>query len=234
MIWRNWELFRDEPGGFLVLLLLTVLALVVAATFHELSHAVVATRFGDRTPGRAGRLSLNPLVHLDPLGGLMLLFVGFGWAKPVPVNPAYFGRDALRKTAVVALAGPLTNLMTAFLAALPFRAGIVDWPIAVDLRLLGTDTDLLAATLLGFIVIYSLILAAFNLIPLAPLDGSKVLPGILPRELGERLQRLEPWGPGILLMAIMSSIFFDVPILEKTIGPVVNVLSTLLVDHSIF
>ncbi len=233
MILRNIDLLRSNPGEFVLILLLTVLAVLIALTFHELSHGLLAARFGDPTAKQAGRLTLNPMPHLDPVGGLMFLLIGFGWAKPVPVNAMYFGRSAIRKLALVAAAGPLSNLAVAFLASLPFRAGLVQWPFA-GTALSSGGPDLYVGILLGYIVLYNLILAAFNLIPLAPLDGSKVLPGLLPRNLGEAVHRLEPWGPGILLVVIMVDYVFKVGILQKTIGPVVNLFASLFVGHGVF
>lgn len=233
MILRNIDLLRSNPGDFVLILLFTVVAVLIALTLHELNHALVAARFGDPTPGRQGRLTLNPIPHLDLLGGLMFLIIGFGWAKPVQVNAQYFGRSAMRKLALVAAAGPLSNLAVAFLASLPFRAGLVQWPFA-GTALFSSGPELYVEIVLGYIVLYNLLLAAFNLIPLAPLDGSKVLPGVLPRELGEAVQRLEPWGPGILLAVIMVDYVFKVGVLQNTIGPVVNLFASLFVGHRVF
>jgi Zn-dependent protease len=232
MILRNIDLLRSDPTLFILILLFTVIAVVIALTFHELSHGLLAARFGDPTAKRAGRLTLNPVPHLDPLGGLMFLLIGFGWAKPVPVNAMYFGRSAIRKLALVAAAGPLSNLAVAFLASLPFRAGLVQWPFA-GTTLSSGGPDLYVGIVLGYIVLYNLLLAAFNLIPLAPLDGSKILPGLLPRDLGEAVHRLEPWGPGILLAVIMVDYVFKFGVLQNTIGPVVNFFASLFVGHRV-
>ncbi|MBM3946531.1 MAG: site-2 protease family protein, partial [SAR202 cluster bacterium] len=153
-----------------------------------------------------------------------------------PVNGAYFGRSPLRKLALVALAGPGANLVIALLASLPFRADLVEWPRSFNIRLallFGDRAEVLISLFLAFVVFYNLILAAFNLIPLAPLDGSKVLTGILPRNLAESVQRLEPWGPGILLGVILLS-FLNIPVLQNSIGPVVNFFSGLFVGHRLF
>lgn len=236
MILQNLGALRDDPADFIAVLVITMAALLVALTLHELSHALVATRFGDPTPRRQGRLTLNPVAHLDIFGGLMLLLIGFGWAKPVQVDARYFGRTALRKMSFVALAGPGANLAVAFVASLPFRTEVVDWPFSFNIRTalqFGERADVLLGLFLAFLVVYNLVLAVFNLIPLAPLDGSKVLPGVLPRDLGEAVQRLEPWGPGILMAIIMLS-FLNIPILQNTIVPVVNLFASLFVGHRVF
>lgn len=233
MIFRNLDLLRADPGAFVLIVAFTVVALLIAVTIHELSHGVLAERFGDPTPRRAGRLTLNPLAHLDPIGGLMLLLVGFGWAKPVPVNARFFGRAALRKLALVAAAGPVSNFIVAFVASLPFRWEMVQWPFA-GAALFSSRQELFAGIVLGYVVLYNLILGAFNLIPLAPLDGSKVLRGIVPRNIGESLEQLEPWGPGILLAIIMIDFVLPVSILASTIGPVVNFFAGIFVGHRVF
>ncbi|MBI3952927.1 MAG: site-2 protease family protein, partial [Chloroflexi bacterium] len=109
MILRNWELLARDPAAFFAILAALVITLLVGFTLHELSHAAVAHRLGDRTPQRAGRLTLNPLAHLDPMGTLLLLLAGFGWAKPVPINPYAMRIGAKAGMALTAAAGPLTN-----------------------------------------------------------------------------------------------------------------------------
>ncbi|MDR7567247.1 MAG: site-2 protease family protein, partial [Armatimonadota bacterium] len=153
------------PGLGLPHLLATAVALLVAVTVHEYAHAYTAVRLGDPTPKRLGRLTLNPLAHLDPWGTLLLLLAGFGWAKPVPVNPAYFA-DPRRGMLMVAAAGPLANLaLLGALGALA-RAGTVPelgWLGELWLRLLYVNA----------------VLAVFNLLPVPPLDGSRILGALL-------------------------------------------------------
>jgi Zn-dependent protease len=227
MVLRNLDLLRSNPALFLTVLALTLIAILIAMTVHELSHGLVANRFGDPTAKTAGRLTLNPLAHIDPLGGLMFLLIGFGWAKPVPVDARYFQGNWLKKMALVAAAGPLSNVAAAAVAALPFRLGLVDWPLRFG-SLASSGTERLISVLLAFILIYNLVLAAFNLIPLAPLDGSKILPGLVPRSVAESLHRLEAWGPGILMAVLMLGFFFNIPVISYVIGPVVNGLSGIL------
>lgn len=233
MILRFRDLLFVDPAAFLQILgafLLTGgVALLVGITFHEFSHALVADRLGDGTARRLGRLSLNPLAHLDPIGTAMLLLVGFGWGKPVPVNPLAFGSNAFKGMSLVALAGPLSNTAVASVAALPFKMGILAWRSPSMTTLFSRGPEGFLADLLWFIVFYNLILAVFNLIPLAPLDGSKVALGLLPRDAARSFARLEPWGPGILLSVILLDAFANLGILSQTILPAVNFLAKVLV-----
>lgn len=167
-------------------------ALILAATVHEFAHAYVADRLGDPTPRSMGRLTLNPLAHLDPIGTLMILLSRFGWAKPVQINPAYFG-NWRRDTILVAMAGPLANVTLLFLLGLPYKLGLLD----------GT---LPAGQLLLTCVYINAMLAVFNLIPVPPLDGSKVLVGLLPPRLAIGYARLEPFGIIILFALIFTRV----------------------------
>jgi Zn-dependent protease len=171
----------------LEVLLFRALALLVAAPLHELAHAYAADRLGDPTPRRFGRLTLNPLAHLDPLGTILLLVAGFGWAKPVPIDPSYFP-DWRRGLVLVAAAGPLANVILAFLFGLPFKLGVL--PPAPFSELLLT------------LVFINAVLAVFNLIPVPPLDGSKILIGLLPGPLGLAYARLQNYGVLILFALI--------------------------------
>ena len=234
MILRNLDLFEVDPGAFLLFVLITLAGVILAITVHEFSHAMVAFGLGDNTAKRLGRLSLNPLVHLDPMGSAMFLLVGFGWGKPVPVNEWVFGRDSIRSISLVAFAGPLSNFLTATLLAIPFQAGLLEWPFPIDGVLRNFSLEQFVGALLGIFLFYNLLLGVFNLIPLAPLDGSKAILGVLPRESAQSFRRLEPWGPGILLTIIMLDILMGTRILVRVIGPVVNALSTLVAGHSIF
>ncbi len=185
-------------------LIARLIVLVIAFTIHELAHAVTADYLGDSTPRRMGRISLNPLVHLDPLGSILLLVSGFGWAKPVLVNPLNMRGNPRTAMALVAVAGPLSNILMAVLGAIPLRLGLVGVesgnPILPDLGYL----------LFEFVWI-NVILAFFNLIPLAPLDGSKVLAGLLPAEMAYQLRPLDQYGPLILLALIFLPSFLPIP-----------------------
>ena len=173
-----------------------IFTLVVAFTVHEFAHAWTANELGDDTPRANGRLTLDPRVHLDIVGSLLLLIVGFGWAKPVPINPYALQRRTPAGTMLVSVAGPFSNLVMAILASLPFRAGLLD-PFAPSGEILPSASSLL----LEFIFI-NLILVFFNLVPLAPLDGEKVAEYFLPPSGQDFLARIRPYGPMILLFLL--------------------------------
>ena len=169
----------------LAMLVFRAVALLIAAPFHEFAHGYAADRLGDPTPRRAGRLTLNPLAHLDPLGTILLVLTGFGWAKPVPIDPGNFP-DWRRGLITVAAAGPIANVVLAILFGLPFKLGLV----AVGSPL---------ARPLFVIVFINAVLAVFNLIPVPPLDGSKIMIGLLPGQLGIAYARLQAYGVLILI-----------------------------------
>jgi Zn-dependent protease len=182
------QYLQDPP--FLVALLI---AMLVGLTVHEASHAWVASRLGDDTAKRAGRLTLNPLRHLDPIGTLMIFFIGFGWAKPVPVSPWQLRHGPRAGMAMVAAAGPLSNLLLAVAAASLWRLGILrgmpEW----------------AGRLVQVMVWLNVGLLLFNLIPLAPLDGSSVLNGVVGDSIAAALAPLQKFGPMILFGLIAVS-----------------------------
>jgi Zn-dependent protease len=188
------DLFGD-PVAFLQRLVLQIPALLLAVTVHEVSHGFVADRLGDPTARRQGRLTLNPLPHLDPLGALAFVLAGFGWAKPVPVN-AFNLRHPIRDMAWVAAAGPLSNFVVAFLALLLFQFAAP-----------RMETPFFANPILGvlrYAYLFNLGLGIFNLIPLPPLDGGHFLPYIFPRARWTLLHQLEQYGPLILILLVMS------------------------------
>jgi Zn-dependent protease len=201
-------------------------AVVASVTFHEFSHALTATTLGDKTAQRQGRLSLNPKAHLDPAGSIMFLLAGFGWGKPVPVNAYAFGANALKGMMLVAFAGPLSNFVLAFLIGLLFKLGIVEWPFNVVFTPIESSAplSLIVGQFFAMWLFLNLILGVFNLIPLAPLDGSKVAAGLLPKALAIPLLRMEPYGPGILLVIIMLDIMLGVGIIAWLVGPPIRFL----------
>ena len=188
------DLFGD-PAAFFQRLILQIPALLLAVTVHELSHALVADRLGDSTARRLGRLTLNPLPHIDPLGALAFVIAGFGWAKPVPVNANNL-RHPVRDMAMVAVAGPISNFVIAFfgLVALRLLPQVVDSPFVME-PLRGV---------LLYIYLFNLGLGIFNLIPLPPLDGGHFLPYFLPRGSWSTLQQIEQYGPFILILLVMT------------------------------
>jgi Zn-dependent protease len=190
-------------------LIARVIVLLIAFTIHELAHAVTADYLGDPTPRRMGRITLNPLKHLDPIGTLLLLIAGFGWAKPVMVNPMNMRGNPRTSMAIVAAAGPISNVIMALLAAVIFRLGLVDFSAFPP----AGNMPSLSFILSEFIWI-NLILAFFNLIPVPPLDGSKILFAILPGEMVYRLRPLEQYGFIILMLVI----FFFPTVINLLVG----------------
>ena len=153
-------LFLQRPDVLIAILLV----LFVSLPFHEFSHALAAYRLGDSTAKYMGRLTLNPLAHLDPVGALLILLVGFGWAKPTPYNP-YNVRGGKTGEVIIAVAGPISNLVLAIAAALPLRY----------INASGIAVPDIVVSVLSTFVLLNVILAVFNLIPVPPLDGSKLL-----------------------------------------------------------
>ncbi len=225
MILRYLPLLFSAPEVFAVIVAAFVVSMLVGLIFHEYCHAVVANRLGDPTARLMGRLTLNPLAHYDPIGTTMILFAGFGWAKPVPVNPNYTANPK-RSMLLIAFAGPASNLVVAALAGLPIRLGIVPFRHLFDGGYLdfGDGLDLLGL-FLGTVLFLNVLLAVFNLLPIPPLDGSKVLMGLLPDHLARQYARLEPWGMGILMLVILAPYLTNgaVSLLYVT-GPVIGLL----------
>lgn len=181
-------------------LLISIIAILPALTFHEWAHGYMAYRLGDATAKADGRLSLNPLDHLDLTGTLMLLLVGFGWAKPVPVNTRYFKKPK-RDFALTSLAGPIMNFFVALAAAFLY---ILAWYIVHCFALDG-----ITATALMMIFYYTMVinlgLGLFNLIPLPPLDGSNVLLCLLPNRIAAQYAKLRYYSHYIFLGLILLS-----------------------------
>jgi Zn-dependent protease len=199
--------FREDFFAGLIFLGAIATALLVGITFHEFSHAFVADRLGDKLPRRMGRVTLNPMAHLDRLGTILMIFIGFGWGKPVPINPNNTAnpRAALWMTA---LAGPGSNFLVAAVAGLPIRLGLVPWispfnGIAFSfLSIRGFTADEYLGLYISSVTLFSIILGVFNLFPIAPLDGFKVVLGLLPPEPARSFAQLERWGPLILLSSL--------------------------------
>jgi Zn-dependent protease len=197
MLIQYFPLLLQEPLVFLMLASAFMFSMLVGLSFHEFSHAFAAYSLGDNTAKRAGRLTLNPRAHLDPVGSVLILLAGFGWAKPTPVNPNNT-RHPKQALALISLAGPASNLLIAGLAAIPLRLGLT----AGTLGEMSSAPLELAGVFLQMVVVLNVLLAVFNFLPLAPLDGFKILVGILPREQSMSVARLEAWGPGVLFALI--------------------------------
>lgn len=185
-----------------------------ALTVHELAHGYIAYRLGDPTAKEAGRLTMNPLKHLDPLGVLAFIIMKIGWAKPVPVDPRYF-RNPRKDMLSVALAGPASNLLLAIASALLLQV-LVRFPF-LPLAILQPLAHMLVAS-----VWINLMLAVFNLLPIPPLDGSKILMGILPPQAAYNYARLEPFGFVLVL------VLFYTGIIGKIILPIIHFSNNLL------
>jgi len=212
-------LFNLDPP----ILIARIITLIVAFSVHEFAHAWVADQLGDQTPRLNGRLTLNPLAHLDPIGSLMLLLSGFGWAKPVPVNPLSLRRRTPAGMMFVAAAGPLSNLLLAFIASIPFQLGLLS-PFSTN----GSLFPSLSFLLTEFIFI-NLILLFFNLIPIFPLDGEKVAEYFLPPNGQDTLLRLRPYGPMILMALLFLLPMTGINIFTWLVGWPANQIFRMLV-----
>ncbi|MFQ6016235.1 MAG: site-2 protease family protein [Anaerolineae bacterium] len=209
-------------GMGLAQLLATAMALLIAISVHEFSHALMADELGDSTPRSYGRLTLNPLAHLDPVGTLMMLFAGFGWGKPVPVNPYYLRNGPKAGMAMVSFAGPLSNLIVAALFAVPVRSGLITFSLS------GGGVLPSLSQIIGSIIFFNVILAVFNLLPISPLDGFKVAIGLLPSRYAFSMAQLEPYGPMILILLILLGRVGRVSILWAIMGPPTSFLLRLM------
>lgn len=198
-----------------------VVPVLFAITLHEVGHGWVARYFGDRTAERLGRLSLNPLRHIDPLGSvivpLLMFSMGgfvFGWAKPVPVNPRAL-RDPRRNMIAVAAAGPAVNLAMAVAWVLLYRVlamlPVLPGGISAFMREMCTNG-----------LFFNTLLAVFNLLPVPPLDGGRILRGLVPEELGRRLDGIEPWG----LIIVLGLLVFG--FLGRVLGPVFHMVQNMV------
>lgn len=190
------------------------IAFLIAAPVHEFAHAWVAYRLGDPTPERDGRLTLNPFVHLDLLGFLLILLAGFGWAKPVLTNPSMFRGDRRIGMLKVAIAGPIANLLIAILFSLVAKSGLVPYVT-------------MESPVVWAVIYINVLLFVFNLLPIFPLDGEKVVRSLVPmRQLGF-FYKMETYGPFILLLLVFLP-FNGRPILWNIIGaPIMAILNFL-------
>ena len=187
-------------------LLLLVPVLLFSLCFHEFSHAWMAYKLGDPTAKHSGRLTLNPLAHLDPMGSLMILFVGFGWAKPVPVDVRYL-QNPRTDMMKVAFAGPAANLLLAFIGGTIIRFQIVSGSLILML-VLFTQINIM--------------LAVFNMIPIPPLDGSQIFSGLMVRKNPDLVMKLQMYGPQILFGLILIGYLTEISPLWWAMSPFVN------------
>lgn len=213
-------MFNLDPSSLFARLII----LLIAFPVHELAHAWTADYFGDDTPRMNGRLTLNPLAHLDPIGSLLLLVAWFGWAKPVPINPYALQRKSPSAMMWVSLAGPASNLLMAILAAIPFRLGLVSINDA-RLAMINASSNFFPTLpqILYLFIYINLLLMLFNLIPIMPLDGEKIASYFFPPSWSRFLETIQPYGP----MILMAIVFLG--ILGKIINPPLVLLMNLLV-----
>ncbi len=183
----NFDFLNNINFG---LILIQAPVILLSLTIHEYFHGWTASKLGDPTAKQMGRLTLNPIAHLDVLGTILMFLVGFGWAKPVPINAMNF-KNPRKGTLLVAIAGPLSNLATAIVAGLLLRSMI---PKVISGQIAPGSIESLIVILLILALVYGIALAVFNLIPIPPLDGSRVLYAVLPDRLLYPYSRFEPYG----------------------------------------
>ena len=195
-------------------LIARAITLIIAFSVHECAHAWAANQLGDATARYMGRLTLDPRPHIDPLGMILGLIYGFGWAKPTPVNPHNLRYGPVAGMALVSVAGPLSNLGLAVVFAAVWRLA------APALRIFEANGTLIPTPvdLLQTLVFINLLLLIFNLVPIPPLDGYSVLRALLPRHWAYQLQRIEPYGPLILLGVLVLS-YLGLPVLSVLLLP---------------
>jgi len=211
-----------------------IIPALICITIHELAHGYTAYKLGDRTAKDMGRLTLNPIKHIDPLGLLMMLLIGFGWAKPVPVDMRNF-KHPKWYMAVTAVAGPVSNLLLAAIVMLILGLVSSSLGIIIDfntgLTFYTHETGLIIGNIIRSTVTLSVALAVFNMLPFPPLDGSKVLFSLLPEHFYYKVMRYERYGILVLLVVMNSELLFGVDIFRRTIGQlsgtIVNSMGTL-------
>ncbi len=196
------SLLFSNPTFFII----WILAIGYGITVHEFSHVLAAKLQGDDTGERLGRLTLNPLAHVDPIGLLFLLFIGFGWGKPAPFNP-YNLKYQKWGESLIAIAGPLSNFVS-----------IVVFRIAIEFFGPSLGPENLLVQFFGFLILINIVLLVFNLIPIPPLDGSKILFAVLPEKFSHIKAQLASRGPWILFGLIIASNFLGINVFGRLFG----------------
>ena len=197
-----------------ILALAFIIGLIFAITIHEFAHALVAYRLGDPTAKLAGRLTLNPLSHLDPIGTIALLLVGIGWGKPTPFDPFNL-KNVKRDSALISVAGAVSNFLLAILLSLPYLVAYITGNLTFTLNSIYH--------VLSIVIWLNLILGIFNLIPVSPLDGFKVLAGLLPKQWYYDFIQTERYGIFILLILLVTGT------IGRVLFPIVSFVFTLLI-----
>ncbi len=205
----------------LEVLILLLPILILSLCFHEFSHGYIAYRLGDNTAARNGRLTLNPLAHLDPIGTLMILFVGFGWAKPVPVNPVNFSNPRIDMMKV-AFAGPASNLILAFFGGIILRF----------VNVTGIMIDRVLIDIIFYFMYINIALAVFNMLPVSPLDGSQIFGNLISKNNPDFAWKLQIYGPKILLILILIGIVTPFSILGTIMMPFIKLFMFLFAGSS--
>lgn len=195
------------------IIIINALITIIALTFHELAHGWVSGKLGDPTPKLEGRMTLNPLAHLDVIGTILMILTGFGWAKPVMVNPMYY-KDKKKGMALVAVAGPLMNILLGFLGVLVMAL----FAILLDKNIVPNQTWTWTAYILRLFIVRNLCFAVFNFIPIPPLDGSRLVSMFLPDNMYYKLMQFERYGIILIMVLSIAGVF------DKIIGTGVNLL----------
>ncbi len=232
MLLRYWDAILQNPKLGLIVLVVGLGTLVASLVVHEFSHAFVSMALGDTTQRKRGRLSLNPLRHLDPVGTLLLLFAGFGWAKPVQTDARYLKPNPDVGMALVGAAGPAANLLLAFLAALPYRLHLYTFftPFEDDLSLEG-----ILRLVMFSVISLNIILAVFNLIPIPPLDGSWVARLLLPKNVrnGRIYAQITQYGMLFFILLMGLSWYTGGSVLGRILDVPVRFLSSIIVGQTV-
>lgn len=218
-----------DPAIIFPYLLGLALALIAGITFHEFSHALAAYRLGDRMPLYQGRVTLNPSAHLDPMGVLLFVVAGFGWGRPVQFNPFALRTNPRIGSAIVALAGPTSNIILGTLVGLGLRLMLLGGAASVN----SSTMSALALTIASFVE-FNFVLAIFNLVPLPPLDGSHILPGILPPDMAENLLRFYEQIRPYSLMILFALFWVAGDIISPIVFGPVDVLFRAVVGYPFF
>lgn len=202
------SLLFSEPITFFII----AIGLVISITIHEFAHAFTADKLGDPTPRYQGRITLDPRAHLDPLGTIMLLIIGFGWGKPVQFDP-YNLKDPVRETALIAFAGPAVNIIFAILVSV--LIGIFNFTGA-------------ALLICAYLIMINISLAIFNLVPVYPLDGSKILQSILPKHMALEYELFMTRYSNLVLIGLILPLFNGRSAVSHLISPIIDVVFSLL------
>ncbi len=204
-------------------ILFAIPSILIASTIHEYAHAYAAFRLGDATAKASGRMTLNPIAHIDPIGALMMVIARFGWSKPVPINEYNF-ENPVRGTAISAFAGPLSNLITAGISAILFRLFL---PLPSSVEEISTEMMYVVTLAVTFIMV-NVTLAVFNLLPVPPLDGHKIVRAFLPASVRYYWEKLENFGIFILLAIFLPFSPLSI-IVQRFLSTSMNTILTILI-----